>query len=53
VRSRRARWLDGRRSGESVLSERFARGEIDEEEYARRLRVLSGTAPASGAPPAG
>ena len=28
---------DGRRSGESVLSERYARGEIDEAEYRRRL----------------
>jgi putative membrane protein len=40
VRSRRARWLDGGRSGESVLSERFARGEIDEAEYRRRRDVL-------------
>ncbi|MFE1310509.1 SHOCT domain-containing protein [Streptomyces sp. NPDC058755] len=27
-------------SAEQLLSERFARGEIDEEEYQRRLRVL-------------
>jgi len=40
VRPRRARWLDERRSGESVLSERFARGEIDEAEYRRRRDVL-------------
>jgi len=40
VRPRRARWLDDRRSGESVLSERFARGEIDETEYRRRRDVL-------------
>jgi putative membrane protein len=40
VRPRRARWLDGRRSGESVLSERFARGEIDEAEYRHRRDVL-------------
>jgi putative membrane protein len=40
VRPRRARWFDGRRSGESVLSERFARGEIDEAEYRRRRDVL-------------
>ena len=40
VRPRRARGLDGRRSGESVLSDRFARGEIDEAEYRRRRDVL-------------
>jgi putative membrane protein len=40
VRPRRARWLDERRSGESVLSERFARGEIDDAEYRRRRDVL-------------
>ncbi|MFZ3573021.1 SHOCT domain-containing protein [Streptomyces sp. BH097] len=28
---------------EDVLAERFARGEIDEDEYRRRLSVLSGT----------
>ncbi|KNB50796.1 SHOCT domain-containing protein [Streptomyces caatingaensis] len=32
---------------EQVLAERFARGEIDEEEYRRRLEVLRST----GAPP--
>jgi putative membrane protein len=32
---------DGPRSGGSVLAERYARGEIDEEEYRRRLAVLS------------
>jgi len=37
---RRGRGLDDRRSGESVLSERFARGEIDETEYRRRRDVL-------------
>ncbi|MBV9843456.1 MAG: SHOCT domain-containing protein [Kutzneria sp.] len=30
-------------AGESVLSERFARGEIDEEEYRQRIAVLRGT----------
>ena len=28
---------------ERILAERFARGEIDEDEYTRRLRVLSGS----------
>jgi putative membrane protein len=31
---------DGRTSGEGVLAERYARGEIDEAEYRRRLAVL-------------
>jgi putative membrane protein len=30
-------------SAEELLAERFARGEIDEEEYERRLRVLRST----------
>ena len=30
----------GRRSGEQVLAERYARGEIDEDEYRQRLAVL-------------
>ncbi|MEU1273224.1 SHOCT domain-containing protein [Streptomyces sp. NPDC005799] len=30
-------------SPEQLLAERFARGEIDEEEYQRRLRVLHST----------
>jgi putative membrane protein len=29
---------------QQVLADRFARGEIDEEEYSRRLRVLGGAA---------
>lgn len=29
-----------------ILAERFARGEIDEEEYTRRLQVLGGAGPA-------
>lgn len=33
---------------ELLLSERFARGEIDEEEYRRRLSVLRGGSPGSG-----
>ncbi|MFC4944977.1 SHOCT domain-containing protein [Pseudonocardia sp. GCM10023141] len=31
-------------SAEEVLAERFARGEIDEEEFARRRAALRGTA---------
>ena len=31
------------RSGESVLDERYARGEITEEEYRERLSVLRGS----------
>lgn len=37
-----ARGGDGRSSAEQILAERFARGEIDEEEYQRRLRALRG-----------
>jgi putative membrane protein len=33
---------------EQVLADRFARGEIDDDEYARRLQILSG-APTHGA----
>jgi len=33
----------GGRTPDQILSERFARGEIDEEEYRRRLDVLHGT----------
>ncbi|ALV38568.1 hypothetical protein AS200_14845 [Streptomyces sp. CdTB01] len=32
-------------SPEQLLAERFARGEIDEEEYQRRLRVLHSSGP--------
>jgi putative membrane protein len=39
VRQRSARWRP-ERSAESVLSERYARGEISEEEYRQRLAVL-------------
>jgi putative membrane protein len=31
---------------EAILAERFAQGEIDEEEYRRRLSVLRGAPPA-------
>ena len=34
---------------QQVLAERFARGEIDEDEYTRRLQVLDGTASTHGA----
>jgi putative membrane protein len=38
---RRRRWWRGpRASGEAVLGERYARGEITEDEYRQRLRVL-------------
>lgn len=38
------RFTEGRGSGDArrILSERFARGEIDEEEFARRRRALEG-----------
>jgi putative membrane protein len=39
----RRRWWGGpRASGEAVLGERYARGEITEEEYRERLSVLKG-----------
>ena len=34
--------LESRPSPERLLAERFARGEIDEEEYRRRLAMLTG-----------
>ncbi|GAU67268.1 hypothetical protein SSP35_04_03530 [Streptomyces sp. NBRC 110611] len=34
-----------RASAEQILAERFARGEIDEEEYHRRLAALRGAPP--------
>lgn len=37
---RRRCWAGPWRSGESVLGERYARGEIDETEYRARLAVL-------------
>lgn len=30
-------------TAQQVLAERFARGEIDEDEYRRRLQILTGT----------
>lgn len=38
-REHQHRWEDGR-SAEELLANRFARGEIDEEEYNKRLEVL-------------
>ena len=40
-------------SAERILAERFARGEIDEQEYRQRLDVLRGAAPADTVRPAG
>ena len=40
VISRRNRAAAGPRAGEAVLAQRYAAGEIDEEEYAARLAVL-------------
>jgi putative membrane protein len=36
----RREYDDGRRSAEGVLAERFARGEIDDDEYRRRRTAL-------------
>lgn len=36
----RRRWYDGSRAGESKLAERYAAGEIGEQEYRERLAVL-------------
>ncbi len=40
VISRRNRAAAGPRAGEAVLAQRYAAGEIDEDEYAARLAVL-------------
>ncbi len=40
----------GRQAAEHILAERFARGEIDEEEYRRRLTVLRSEPPYPGGP---
>ena len=43
----------GNRSGpgpEQILAERYARGEIDEEEYRRRLATLRGAPPGGPSP---
>lgn len=37
-----------RATAEQVLGERYARGEIDDDEYQRRLRVLRGEAVSAG-----
>jgi len=39
---RRRFWGGPRASGEAVLGERYARGEISEDEYRERRRVLRG-----------
>lgn len=38
-------------SPDGILAERFARGEIDEQEYRHRLATLRGEAPGQPAPP--
>ncbi|WP_046776740.1 SHOCT domain-containing protein [Streptomyces yangpuensis] len=40
-------------SAKQVLAERFARGEIDEEEYEQRLTALRAHGPAQGRPGSG
>ena len=40
----RRRWGRGSYAGEARLAERFAAGEIDEDEYRNRLAVLRGNA---------
>lgn len=42
ISRRRHERRTGLRAGESVLAERFARGEIEAEDYATRLNVLRG-----------
>ncbi|MEU8547672.1 SHOCT domain-containing protein [Streptomyces roseoverticillatus] len=37
-------------NAEQILAERYARGEIDEEEYARRLATLRGSPPGAAGP---
>lgn len=41
----------GMQHPEQILAERFARGEIDEQEYRSRLATLRGEAPGQGNPP--
>ncbi|HET9944139.1 MAG TPA: SHOCT domain-containing protein [Actinomycetes bacterium] len=43
TRGRRRAQLCGPRAGERALAERYAAGEIDDAEYARRLGVLRST----------
>jgi putative membrane protein len=40
-----AGWSQGGSEAERILAERYARGELDEEEYQRRLRTLRETPP--------
>ena len=40
IRRGRPQWRNPGYSGESVLAERYARGEISEQEYRERLSVL-------------
>jgi putative membrane protein len=40
TRGRRRAWWHGRYRGEAALAERYARGEIDADEYRARLTVL-------------
>jgi len=40
---RRRSWESGLRAGERRLAERYATGEIDDDEYARRLATLRAT----------
>jgi putative membrane protein len=47
-RRRRDRF-SGQRAGERRLAERYAAGEIDDQEFSRRLGVLRGASGASGA----
>lgn len=42
-RSSEPPWEPRHATPEEILSERFARGEIDEDEFARRKSLLSGT----------
>ena len=43
----------GEGTPEQILAERFARGEIDEDDYRRCLDALRGSQPARGAGPGG
>ncbi|MFJ8159519.1 SHOCT domain-containing protein [Streptomyces sp. NPDC096136] len=52
-RSVPAAGADPARGAEALLAERYARGEIDDEEYGRRLAVLRGNAAGPAPPRAG
>jgi putative membrane protein len=43
-RTETRRRVERQEAAEGALRQRFARGEIDEDEFARRLRILSETA---------